>query len=178
MQISYLNSSLSDLFIQNVPNYKFHILDWIQWFSLHFLHCRIMRPYFYGSAWACKNILIQIQEIGFTPVWSVVVDCFCRSGLIYGQLYLFCCGCTWSHSVNQCSCCWLRSSFNHEVLFWAQRSYYYPTSPFPAYTNSHALKCVKDPVSLLHVRNQKAEAAHMAVKHETGRTDWISGWII
>ncbi len=95
---------------------------------------------FYGSAWACKRILFQIKGIGFTPVWSVVVDCFCRSGLIYGQLYFFCCGCTWSHHVNQCSC-WPRSSFNQEVVFWAQQSYYYPTSPFPAYKNTHTEVC-------------------------------------
>lgn len=94
------------------------------------------QAYFYGSAWAYKRILFQIQGLGFTPVWSIVVDCFCRSGLIYGQLYLFCCGCTWSHHVNQCSC-WPRSSLNQEVVFWVQQSYYYPTSPFPAYKNTH-----------------------------------------
>lgn len=44
------------------------------------------------------------------------------------------------------------------------------TRPHSQHTPSDTLKCVKDPVSLLHVRKQKAEAAQMGLKHETGRT--------
>lgn len=35
--------------------------------------------------------------------------------------------------------------------------------PHSQHARTHTLKCVKDPVSLLHVRTQKAEAAHMIV---------------